>query len=147
MPCRGAAEDEDLNVVCAADFTEVEIVKERVLSLPDEVLESHFSTEEMDAFRASGAHLLSVTVRSWKPPGGLFVFVEALLRGRRQGTILDHLDGYLPTDDRIARAVDHAHPALPQRALNNVPHDLLHGSPYCPCSRSERAQKMQAILI
>lgn len=63
MPCRGAAEGEDLNVVCAADFTEVEIVKERVLSLPDEVLEPHLSTEEMDAFRAFGTHLLGVTVR------------------------------------------------------------------------------------
>ena len=60
-------ETEYLRSLEAAGFREVEIVKATPIELPDEALSPHMPDAEIDAFRASGATLKSVTVIGAKP--------------------------------------------------------------------------------
>jgi SAM-dependent methyltransferase len=56
-----------LDVIEAAGFAGVEVAAERVITLPDDVLHAHLSSEEIARFRAEEPHVLSVTVRAAKP--------------------------------------------------------------------------------
>ena len=56
-----------LEIIRGAGFSDVQIVKERAVELSDEALRPHLSEDNLDAFRASGAGLLSVTVTGRKP--------------------------------------------------------------------------------
>ena len=60
-------ETEYLRSLEAAGFRAVEIVKATPIELPDEALSPHMPDAEIDAFRASGATLKSVTVIGAKP--------------------------------------------------------------------------------
>lgn len=53
---------EYLAVIEAAGFSAVEVVEERSISLPDELLRRYLSADELEAFRATGAGVRSVTV-------------------------------------------------------------------------------------
>ena len=59
----GALQKEDyLNIVRAAGFQALEVVKERQIELPDELLARHVSAEEIQAFRNSGTGIYSITL-------------------------------------------------------------------------------------
>lgn len=59
--------EEYLEIIRQAGFEEVRIASERLIDLPDDLLEKHLSPEELDDFRQSGTGLLSVTVLGSKP--------------------------------------------------------------------------------
>lgn len=58
---------EYLALLHQAGFTNVEVAAERTIYLPDEILRSHLSGEDLEALRASEGPLLSVTVTGRKP--------------------------------------------------------------------------------
>jgi SAM-dependent methyltransferase len=59
----GAIQKEDyLQVVKETGFTNIEIQKEKTVVVPDEILMEYISTSEIEAYRASGAKILSITV-------------------------------------------------------------------------------------
>jgi SAM-dependent methyltransferase len=60
-------EEEYVSVIQGAGFEGVTVAKERAIELPDEVLRPHLSAEDLRAFRASEAGLLSVTVTGTRP--------------------------------------------------------------------------------
>lgn len=60
-------EDEYLAIIRNAGFADVDVVKERRITLPDETLRPHLADDDLTAFRASGAGLLSITVLGTKP--------------------------------------------------------------------------------
>ncbi|KAF0157164.1 MAG: Arsenate reductase [Ignavibacteria bacterium] len=55
-------QDEYLDVIKSNGFTNVEIKKTKVISLPDEVLEQYLSKEEISAFREMKTDIFSITV-------------------------------------------------------------------------------------
>lgn len=60
--------DDYLNAIRDVGFTEVAIAKERLIELPDDVLQPHLSEDELVTFRASETGVLSVTVLGTKSP-------------------------------------------------------------------------------
>lgn len=67
----GAVEQETyVRMLEEAGFVDVRVVKEKVVSVPDEVLEGVLSPDELRASRESGGVLLSATVVGTKPPAG-----------------------------------------------------------------------------
>jgi arsenite methyltransferase len=64
----GAIPEADyLDVIRAAGFDEVRIAERKLVALPEDVLREHLSPAELDAFRASGIGIQSVTVLGSKP--------------------------------------------------------------------------------
>ncbi|MEM1324073.1 MAG: arsenite methyltransferase [Bacteroidota bacterium] len=55
-----------LQTIKAAGFETVEVPKEREIQLPDAFLGEHLGAEAIEAFRASGCKILSVTVKAQK---------------------------------------------------------------------------------
>ncbi len=56
-----------LSVIRAAGFSEVRVVAESTIHLPDSVLSSALSQDEIRSFRDSGARIVSVTVNGSRP--------------------------------------------------------------------------------
>ncbi|RMG56140.1 MAG: hypothetical protein D6722_26920 [Bacteroidetes bacterium] len=54
--------DEYLAKVEAAGFRQLRVAKERIISLPDELLLAYMNQAELTAFRASGTRIMSLTV-------------------------------------------------------------------------------------
>ncbi len=64
----GAMQKKDyLSTIQAQGFAAIEIVKSRAIHIPDQDLLEHLTSDELAAFRASGTHILSVTVRASRP--------------------------------------------------------------------------------
>jgi SAM-dependent methyltransferase len=64
----GAAPEADyLATIRAAGFTDVRIAERKPIALPDAALFEHLSPSELQAFRASGLELASVTVLGTRP--------------------------------------------------------------------------------
>jgi SAM-dependent methyltransferase len=64
----GAAPEADyLATIRAAGFTDVRIAERKPIPLPDAALREHLSPSELQAFRASGLELASITVLGTKP--------------------------------------------------------------------------------
>lgn len=62
--------DDYLDVIRAAGFADVTVAQERRIELPDEMLREYLSEDDLAAFRASGAGVLSVTVLGWVEGNG-----------------------------------------------------------------------------
>lgn len=60
------AKDEYIGIIKSTGFSDVQVAKERLINLPDETLSPYLSEAGLDAFRASGAGLTSVTVTGLK---------------------------------------------------------------------------------
>lgn len=58
---------EYLGIITEAGFTNIQVQKEKDILLPDDILASYFSAEEIAGFRSSGAAIKSVTVYAEKP--------------------------------------------------------------------------------
>lgn len=58
-----------LETVAQVGLTELEVRKERVIQIPDTDLREHLTEEELAQYRASGARILSITLRARKPLG------------------------------------------------------------------------------
>lgn len=58
---------EYLDLITAAGFNGVVIQKQKPVVVPDDILSSHLSAEEIAAFRASGTGITSITVYAEKP--------------------------------------------------------------------------------
>jgi arsenite methyltransferase len=54
--------DEYLSLIAEAGFKHVAIQKEKVISIPDEILKQYMSGEEVEAFKSSGVGIFSITV-------------------------------------------------------------------------------------
>lgn len=64
----GAMQRSDyLNVIYRAGFESLQIVKDRVIDLPDEILLQYLSPDELKQFRDSGADVISIGVMGEKP--------------------------------------------------------------------------------
>lgn len=64
----GAIEKETyLNIIREAGFENIQVQKEKVITLPDELLLSYGTADDVAAFRASGTRILSITVYADKP--------------------------------------------------------------------------------
>jgi arsenite methyltransferase len=64
----GAIQKEEyLNIIQQIGFTNIQVQKQRRITLPDELLTKYLSGEEIDAFKASGTGIFSVTVYAEKP--------------------------------------------------------------------------------
>jgi hypothetical protein len=64
----GAIEQEQyLDLIRAAGFSEVRIAESRTIELPDVLLSQHLDGEQLATFRAANTRLLSVTVLGTKP--------------------------------------------------------------------------------
>lgn len=64
----GAIQKTDyLRLIGEAGFTAVSLQKEKVIDLPDDILQHYLSAEEITAFRNSGTGIQSVTVYAEKP--------------------------------------------------------------------------------
>lgn len=63
----GAIQQDDyLNIISAAGFTNSEIKKTKVIDLPDEILKEYLSEAELTGYRQSGVGIFSVTVTANK---------------------------------------------------------------------------------
>lgn len=60
---------EYLSIIYRQGFDQLQLVKERVVELPDDIMLQYLSPEELKDFRASGAEVLSITVTGVKPEG------------------------------------------------------------------------------
>lgn len=66
----GAIQKQDyLALIDAAGFTEVVIQKQKPIIVPDDILTSYLSDEQIAAFRSSGTGIHSITVHAEKPTG------------------------------------------------------------------------------
>lgn len=64
----GALQKEDyLQKIQAAGFKNVQVQKEKVVLLPDDILTAYLSTEEIATFAKNGAGIFSITVYAEKP--------------------------------------------------------------------------------
>jgi arsenite methyltransferase len=54
--------NEYLALLAEVGFTGLRVAKERVITLPDSLLEAHFTPAELAEFRSSGANVVSITV-------------------------------------------------------------------------------------
>lgn len=61
--------DEYLEIIKEAGFVNVEIKKEKKIELPDDLLLSYMSVEELDRFRTGETGIFSITVVGKKPEG------------------------------------------------------------------------------
>ncbi|MCX6270803.1 MAG: arsenite methyltransferase [Bacteroidetes bacterium] len=59
--------NEYLGAILDAGFFRITIHKEKAIELPDEVLQSYLSKEEIESFRKSGTGIFSITVNGEKP--------------------------------------------------------------------------------
>jgi len=63
----GAIQQDDyLNIISAAGFTNSEIKKTKVIDLPDEILKEYLSEAELTGYRQSGVGIFSITVTANK---------------------------------------------------------------------------------
>lgn len=56
-----------LGLIEKAGFQNIAIQKEKIITVPDEILKSYLSEEEIASFRASGTGIFSITVYAEKP--------------------------------------------------------------------------------
>lgn len=64
----GAIQKEDyLQLIQAVGFVNIQVQKQRPITIPNEILSNYLSTEELAAFKASGSGIYSVTVYAEKP--------------------------------------------------------------------------------
>jgi ubiquinone/menaquinone biosynthesis C-methylase UbiE len=56
-----------LSIIYRSGFEQLQIVKERVIELPDDILLQYLTPEELKQFRESGTEILSITVTGEKP--------------------------------------------------------------------------------
>lgn len=64
----GAIQKEEyLRIIREAGFKNVQVQKEREISLPEEILSKYLSSEQITAFKATGTGIFSVTVYAEKP--------------------------------------------------------------------------------
>lgn len=61
---------EYLDLIEATGFTNILLQKEKVITIPDDILGEYLSTDEITAFKASGTGIFSVTVYAEKPKEG-----------------------------------------------------------------------------
>jgi arsenite methyltransferase len=67
----GASQMENyLKIIADSGFTDLSIPKKKKINIPDEILLSLISEEELDRFKVSGAEIVSVTVKANKPEKG-----------------------------------------------------------------------------
>lgn len=59
--------DAYLNLIYSNGFKEVVIQKEKVIHLPDDILQDYLSEQELEAFRAGDTGIFSITVYAEKP--------------------------------------------------------------------------------
>lgn len=59
-----------LDTVGEVGFENIEVRKERAIQIPDTDLREHLTEDELAQYRASGARILSITLRADKPRGG-----------------------------------------------------------------------------
>ncbi|HEX5172384.1 MAG TPA: arsenite methyltransferase [Cyclobacteriaceae bacterium] len=59
--------DEYLNIIKEAGFTGIEIQKEKGISLPDDILKTYLTQEEMKEFKKGNTGIFSITVYAEKP--------------------------------------------------------------------------------
>lgn len=58
-----------LSIIYRSGFEQLQLVKERAIELPDEILLQYLNADELKQFRDSGAEVLSITVTGEKPAG------------------------------------------------------------------------------
>lgn len=64
----GALQKEEyLKIIMTAGFKNIEIQKEKVINLPDDILANYLSENEIEKFRQSGTGIYSITVFAEKP--------------------------------------------------------------------------------
>lgn len=64
----GAMQKKDyLDVISAAGFVNITLQKERVINVPDDILNQYISGEEIKKYRESGTGIFSITVYAEKP--------------------------------------------------------------------------------
>lgn len=64
----GAIQKEQyLEMIRQAGFKNITVQKEKVINVPDDILSSYLSRQEIEAYRASGNGIMSVTVYAEKP--------------------------------------------------------------------------------
>jgi arsenite methyltransferase len=64
----GAIQKEEyLNLIKNNGFVNITIQKEKVITIPDDILSTYLSSEEIDAFKQSGTGIYSITVYAEKP--------------------------------------------------------------------------------
>jgi len=64
----GAIQIEDyLNIMAEAGLKNIQIFKEKVIQIPDEVMLNFLKEDELEAFRKTGADIISITVYAEKP--------------------------------------------------------------------------------
>jgi len=64
----GAIQQEEyLGIIARTGFTNVQVQKKRLITLPDEVLANYLSADELTAYKASGTGIYSITVYAEKP--------------------------------------------------------------------------------
>jgi arsenite methyltransferase len=64
----GAIQQEEyLNIIETTGFENVQVQKKRLITLPDELLANYLSGEELQAYKASGSGIYSITVYAEKP--------------------------------------------------------------------------------
>lgn len=61
---------EYLDLIEATGFTNILLQKEKVITIPDDILGEYLTTDEITAFKASGTGIFSVTVYAEKPKEG-----------------------------------------------------------------------------
>jgi len=59
--------DEYLQLIEANGFKNIVLQKEKVITVPDDILSQYLSTEQLDTFKKSGTGIFSVTVYAEKP--------------------------------------------------------------------------------
>lgn len=58
---------EYLGIIKETGFTNITVQKDKTITVPDEILKSYFSEEEINAFKNNGTRITSVTVYAEKP--------------------------------------------------------------------------------
>jgi arsenite methyltransferase len=67
----GAIQKEEyLDIIQQVGFTNIQVQKQRLITLPDELLANYLSAEEIEQFKNSGTGIFSVTVYAEKPTSG-----------------------------------------------------------------------------
>ena len=64
----GAIQKKDyLSLIEKAGFTNITLQKEKIITVPDEILANYLSAEEIATFKSSGTGIFSITVYAEKP--------------------------------------------------------------------------------
>jgi arsenite methyltransferase len=61
---------EYLQLIEANGFKNIQLQKEKVITIPDDILSNYLSAEQTDLFKQSGTGIFSVTVYAEKPAAG-----------------------------------------------------------------------------